>query len=260
MVAENVQQHFRPDEAPFIDQASDWLATAGAQYRPVLTDFLNPRQRHILASLPRPDGVKLAFRGAYASAEMQRVLVFPDYYQPQAADFELQLLGINYPTKFAELHHRQILGTLLATGVDRAALGDIVTRDGRWQVTVKQNLARYLVEQVTGIGRVKVSLVPLEGTAALVPEEEWEEVATTVAAPRLDAVVAAAFNYSRNRAKHLVEHGQVRVNWQEVDRPDFALHEADLLSVRHAGRVQLRQLRGVNRHGRQRVLLAVIYA
>lgn len=260
MVSENVQQHFRPGEVPFIDQASDWLATAGSQYRPVLTDFLNPRQRYILGALPRPDGVKIAFRGGYPTAEMQRALVFPDYYQPQPEDFELQLLAVNYPTKFAALHHRQILGALLATGVERAALGDIITHGGRWQVTVKQNLARYLEEQVTGVGKVKVSLVPVDLATALVPDEEWEAVATTVATPRVDAIVAAAFNYSRNRAKLLVEHGQVRVNWQEVDRPDYELRAADLLSVRHAGRIQLQQILGENRHGRTRVRLAVIRA
>lgn len=260
MVSAKIQQHFRPAEAPFIDQATDWLATAGAQYRPVLTDFLNPRQRYVLQALPRPAGVKIAFRGGYPTAEMQRALVFPDYYQPQLADFDLQLLAIDYPTKFAVLHHRQILGALLATGIDRAALGDIITQKGRWQVTVKQNLTRYLVEQVTAIGKVKVKLMPVDLTTVLVPEEDWEPVATTIAAPRLDAVVAAAFNYSRNRAKLLVEHGQVRVNWQTITRPDYELRAADLLSVRHAGRVRLQQVGELNRHGRERVQIAVIRA
>ena len=45
MSEDNIKQHFRPDEATLIDQANDWVATAEGQYRPVLTPFLNPRER-----------------------------------------------------------------------------------------------------------------------------------------------------------------------------------------------------------------------
>lgn len=47
----NIKQHFRPDEAPLIDQVNDWTATAEGQYRPILTPFLNPRERFILTLL-----------------------------------------------------------------------------------------------------------------------------------------------------------------------------------------------------------------
>ena len=57
----NVKQHFRADETPFIDQVNDWLTTAGDQYRPVLTAFLNPRQRYIMRVIAnRQDEVKVA--------------------------------------------------------------------------------------------------------------------------------------------------------------------------------------------------------
>lgn len=64
----------------------------------------------------------MAFKGAYPGAEMQRGLAYPAYYQPTEDDFELQLLEINYPQKFAELHHRQVMGAVLSTGVERGPL------------------------------------------------------------------------------------------------------------------------------------------
>lgn len=54
MEAANVKQHFRPDEAPFIDEVQGWIATATSEYRPVLTEFLNPRQRFIASTLVNP--------------------------------------------------------------------------------------------------------------------------------------------------------------------------------------------------------------
>lgn len=86
----NVKQHFRPDEGPLIDQIQDWLETVRDQYRPILTWFLNPRQRYILTTMVNQDDqIKVAFNGGFANAEMQRALIFPDYYQPQDSDFEL---------------------------------------------------------------------------------------------------------------------------------------------------------------------------
>lgn len=257
----NVKQHFRADEAPFIDQVNDWLTTAGDQYRPVLTAFLNPRQRYIMRVIAnRQDEVKVAFKGAYPGAEMQRGLAYPAYYQPTEDDFELQLLEINYPQKFAELHHRQVMGAVLSTGVERGAFGDIIVSDEHWQIIIQRQLSDYLIEQVTSIGKAKVRLEKRELQGARAPQEDWQELVTTVASLRLDAVVAASFNYSRNRAKQLIERGQVRVNWEEIDRPDYELASRDLISVRHGGRIKVQEELGQNRHERTRIRLAVIHA
>ena len=96
MDSENIKQHFRPEEAPLIDQVNDWVATATGQYRPVLTAFLNPRQRYIAQTIAnRVDEIKLASDGGWSGAEMQRLLFYPTYYQPTAADFDLQLLTVD---------------------------------------------------------------------------------------------------------------------------------------------------------------------
>ena len=258
---ENIKQHFRPNEGAFIDQVADWISTASGQYRPVLTSFLNPRQRYIARTMVNAaDEVKMASAGGWAGAEMQRILFYPTYYQPTTADFELRVLEINYPTKFTELHHRQIMGTLIGEGLERAAFGDILGDQGRWQVVVTSAMAKYLRANVSHIGRAKIKWQPVEAANVLHPVEDWEPLTTTVSSLRLDALVAAGFNYSRNRAKQLVEHGQVRLNWEEVDRPDEQVVVHDLISVRHGGRIRLDEAQGVTRKGKERVSLSVVHA
>ncbi|WP_242362428.1 RNA-binding protein [Limosilactobacillus antri] len=258
---ENIKQHFRPNEGPFIDQVADWISTASGQYRPVLTVFLNPRQRYIARTMANAaDEVKMASAGGWSGAEMQRVLFYPAYYQPTAADFELRVLEVNYPTKFTELHHRQIMGTLIGEGLERSAFGDILGDQGRWQVVVTTAMAKYLQANVNHIGRAKIKWRSVETADVLHPVEDWEALTTTVSSLRLDAVVAAGFNYSRNRAKQLVEHGQVRLNWEEVDRPDEQVVVHDLISVRHGGRIRLDETHGGTRKGKERVSLSVVHA
>lgn len=38
-MADNVAQHFRKDEAPFIETATGWIQQASDEYRPILTLF-----------------------------------------------------------------------------------------------------------------------------------------------------------------------------------------------------------------------------
>lgn len=261
MVNENIAQHFRPDEAPFIDQMMGLISTASSQYRPVLTDFLNPRQLYILQTLVnQQDQLKMQSAGGYPAAEMQRCLIYPDYFQPTPADFKLQLVEINYPVKFVELHHRQIMGSLLGSGIKRETFGDILNEGAHWQFFIKSELTDYVGAQVDRIGRTHVQLMAVDLDQIVHPSDDWEPLETTVSSLRLDVIIASAFNYSRNRSKELIEHGMVRVNWEELDRPDYELAIHDQVSVRHAGRIKLTALRGKNKKQKLRIALAVINA
>lgn len=261
MDEQNIKQHFRPEEGHFIDQVNDWITIAQEQYRPVLTPFLNPRECFIAETIVnRNDNVKLGLNGGWIHAEMKRALIYPAYFSPAQDDFELQALEIDYPTKFSELHHRQIMGTLIGEGLERNAFGDILTDGQRWQILVSKPMAMYLQENVNHIGKIKIKWLQLDLPEILRPENDWEELITTVTSLRLDALISAGFNYSRNRAKQLIEHGQVRLNWSEVDRPDYQLVIHDIISVRHAGRLRVDMVNGKTKKAKERVTLSIIKA
>lgn len=121
-------------------------------------------------------------------------------------------------------------------------------------------MVTYIQGQVTQVGKIHISFLPQAMSAVIQSQSDWEELSTTVVSLRLDAIVATAFNYSRNRAKLVIEHGLVRVNWQEVSRPDFTVAIFDQLSVRHAGRVQLQVVNGYNKKQKIRISLGIIHA
>ncbi|KRK37876.1 RNA-binding protein [Levilactobacillus parabrevis] len=255
---ENVTQHFRPDEAPFIDAVGGWLQQVADEYRPVLTHFLNPRQVYIATTLAHRADVKVQFSGGHKMAEMQRALFFPDYYEPEEKDFELTLLRVDYPVKFATLHHSQILGTLLGSGIEREILGDILTDGETWQVVTESSMADYLTGQVDHIGRVKSRLVVSDFAALIQPLDEWEAESATLSSLRLDNIVGTGFHLSRHRAKELIEGNHVRVNWTETIKPDYELDVADIVSVRGFGRVRLDEIAGRTKKEKIRVTLAVL--
>lgn len=244
----NIYQHFRDDEQPFIDQVIDWVAQVENQYAPYLTYFLNPRQKYIAqAIIGQYDDIMYETFGGFEGAEQERILIFPPYFEPTVDDFEVTMFEISYPTKFAELSHGQIMGTVLGAGISRGNLGDIVTDGVRWQFFVDQTMADYVKLNVNQIGRVNVNLEEQALAEKVASDSKWEPEEIVVSSLRIDVVLARALNFSRNRAKTLIDEKKIKINWVEIERPDIEVEEHDIISIRGYGRVQIRQQLGTTR-------------
>lgn len=87
---------------------------------------------------------------------------------------------------------------------------------------IAQEVAGFVVNQVDKIGKITVRLEERDYTQILIPKDGWQEERTTMSSLRLDSVISAVFNISRQRSKQLIESGKVKVNWTETTRPDFA--------------------------------------
>ncbi len=256
---DNITQHFRPEEAPFVEEATGWIQEVRDQNRFVLTNFLNPRERFILTTLVnRLDDIKAQSFGGYPNAEMSRTIIFPDYFVPEKTDFNITLLEIQYPIKFATIHHRNVLGTLANMGIERGTFGDIITDGQTWQFFVKTEMVDFFLTQVTKIGNIKVRLLDQSLDAVVEPENDWESVGTTVASLRIDSLVAEGFHLSRNHAKLLLEERKVTLNWKLHQRPDFELVANDMISVRGYGRIRLDEIEGQTKKGKTRILISII--
>ncbi|GCF93960.1 RNA-binding protein S4 [Enterococcus florum] len=256
---ENVYQHFRTEERPFIDQVGNWLEQVESQYAPYLTNFLDPRQAYILETLTRENSeLSFMFFGGYEQAERCRCMIYPEYYQPAFDDFEIVTVEIKYPQKFTQLSHGKILGTLMNTGMKREFFGDIISDGERWQVFLTNETANYVETQVTKIGRVTVHLEEQPYTEIILPKDTWSEESMTASSLRLDSIISTVYNISRQRSKQLVEAGKVKVNWSTNERPDYMLDLLDIISIRGFGRIQIQGIEGKTKKEKFRLRLGVL--
>ena len=256
---DGIYQHFRKEERPTIDQVASLISEAELNYAPVLTDFLNPRERFIAQALiGKSSTIQMATQGGYQNADRKRVLFYPQYFEPQTEDFEIQVLEVDYPVKFASLHHGQILGALVHSGITRDVLGDIITDGTRWQLIVEKKIAPFLVSQLDRIGRTKVKLNPKELSELLTPESAWQEAHLLISSQRIDRIIASSYHLSRGKAKELIENAKVQVNWMEVDRPDYVINIRDIISVRGYGRIRFDAILGTTHKGKLKVEMAII--
>ena len=250
----DIYQHYRKEESGFVDQVFDWLTHASSLYSPVLTPFLTPREGLIVRQIVNGyEDLQVEFTGGYPSAERQRALIYPLYYQVQLEDFSLAYMQIHYPHKFGELTHQQILGSVMATGIRRDRLGDIMTDGQTWQMIVDTHLATYLIHHLSKIGRMGVQVKQINPEELVDSVEEWEDLPLITGSLRVDNVVSKVYNLSRQRAKEAIQSGQVKVNYTPIDKVDTVLAMSDLVSLRKYGRFRLEGIEGMTRKDKYRI-------
>ncbi|MDR0200396.1 MAG: cell division protein [Streptococcaceae bacterium] len=249
-----IYQHFRPEEREAIDRASDWVERASDM--PVLTPFLNPRERYIVETVAQGASVKF---DSLPKGEYQRLLVFPDYYTPTESDFEVALLTISYPVKFYSLKHSQILGTILGeTGLDRREIGDILLSDDCAQIFVTRRLVPVLIDSVHKIAGAPVKFDEVSLNAQISVKSDETKTTILLASLRLDTFIATALKNTRNFAVNMIQSSRVKVNYAETTKNDLDLQPGDLVSIKGFGRLRLIEILGQSKKNKLKVEIATI--
>ena len=237
---EHLIQHFRKDEQSFIEQASGWQREVEDRYAPKVTDFLDPRQRFIVAAIVgQADELTVYTEGVFEQAERKRVIIAPSYYVPEKDDYQITIFSLNYPSKFVQLRHPDVLGALLSLGIERGKFGDIRIAENTVQFAIATEVADYVRANLSSIGKVKVHVEELGLKPLLCVEEQWTERSYTVASMRLDVVLATVLNISRQKSQSLIAAGRVKVNWALREQVAFELQEGDIISARGFGRLKV---------------------
>lgn len=259
MAETGIFQHFHPEEKVFVEQSLDKIERILTQYSVELTSFLDPRQAFIMTSLAKRAGLQVFSSGDYYPTEAVRLILAPDYYVLDLADFEMILLEVSYARKFNELSHSQILGTLIhQLGIKRQLLGDIILGQEKTQLLIDQKLSTYLKQEVTKIARVPVSWKEVDLGELIKPQEETETITLLASSLRLDKIVALVYKLARPIAAKLIEQQKVKVNHQPVTAPAHQLSLGDLVSCRGYGRFRLEAQVGQTKTGKYKLSLRKI--
>lgn len=256
---EDIYQHYRVEEEPFIDTVYGWLDQVDSTYAPYSTVFLTPREQMIVSQLVGGrDGIKVSFQGGYEDAERKQACIYPEYYQPMEEDYSLTLFNINFPIKFGQLTHGRILGTFISTGIERERIGDIITDGQAWHAIVDSSISDYLKNQVRKIANVGVQLEDIPLDEMIESVEQWESKDIVASSLRLDTLLSKVYNFSRQRAKDSVSQGLVKVNFVPMERPDVEIGVNDIVSLRKSGRFWIHNIDGMTKKDNYRLDVRVL--
>ena len=156
---------------------------------------------------------------------------------------------------FRELSHRDYLGSVLGLGLERDAIGDILIPDSHSAILLTDTrVVDFLTTQLEKVATdtVRVSRLP-EGTA-LTGTRRLQPITDTVASERLDCVVAALCNLSREKAQMAVRSGLVELDYEAVEACDTTVEAPAVISVRGFGKFAVHNFDGTTRKGRIRLV------
>jgi photosystem II S4 domain protein len=211
-----------------------------------------------LASLVDVDGVAV---GGHRDAERTRCVVG----HPDAIAALVRPTGEPDPTGgglvvplrvqgnfiFDTATHRDFLGALLGTGIERSKVGDIYVLPGDTgcQVVVAEEMEEYLLTHLTKVRSVPVTVSRLDPELLCPPASKGKEVRSSETSMRLDAIASAGFSMSRTKMSDLIKKGDVRVNWVTVTKGMREVEAGDVISVHGHGRATIKEV-GTTKKGR----------
>ena len=162
----------------------------------------------------------------------------------------LQITG----SGFASLTHRDFMGAILALGIERAVLGEIVvTEEGALTFTTPE-MAVYLTENLKKIGRDTVKIKKIQPDPQTEIPRKYGTVSVTAASPRMDGVVRALTNLSREDAAALVRAGMVERNYNPVLDVDKQIQPGDVVTIRGYGKYRIDRTDEETKRGRRRIV------
>ena len=241
------------DEALLEKRVVDLSRQAQHKNIAVFSDFLNLNELNIFHRKVPELCSGFALSGGYERSERQMIAFLPDalYYTWEYPVSCLYITPVN--RKFAEtLSHRDVLGSLMALGIERAKLGDILIEEDGIYVFCHEKIAPYILEQLTRIRNTTVSVKTVVPDGLRI-EPRYERCGGIVASNRLDGILACICNIPRSQASEWIRSGKVFINHRETLRTDFECKPQDLISVRSVGRFSFLGSNGETKKGRIKI-------
>ena len=226
MDKERLLSHLRgEDERRIGDHVLGLAKLAWETNKPQVTDFYDPYQqqvaRSVLGSIPE---VGVLVQGGYKQAERARLVVYPQFYVMSAIQSPLRVLEAKGNFSFHNVGHGDFLGSLLATGLDRDKIGDIIVLPSGCQAIVAAEVADYLLSNWTRVHQVSVDVQEIDEEQLSVEPERIKEIRTTVARCASMPSRRAVMEHPARKSRE-IRAEKLKLNWKPVTNPALSVTE-----------------------------------
>lgn len=188
--------------------------------------------------------------GVFNEAD-RRIIAFNNKYN---MEYPIHILEIKNKSNFGELKHKDYLGAILALGIERNKIGDILVKDRKAYVPIIDDISKYIINNLTHIGKSPVEIKLLLNSTNL-PSFDFEELTINVSKLRLDSIISKITNISRTKAIQLIDTGKVLVNYTKAKDKSQEVWKGTKLTIRGNGKYILGDIIGETRSGKKRVLI-----
>lgn len=242
--------HTNLDENMLRARTRDLAEQCDRKNRTVTTGFLTPAEMTVVNAAAGRSGVSFKISGGYEAAERRILLFQPDYLDGAEPDWDDYLKVLRITSARDGLDHRDYLGAILALGMRRDQIGDILVEEKSARVILLPAISEYLLLNMEKAGSARVTVKSETLAELTVPDAQLITVSGNVSSLRLDNIAAEGFNMQRSEIAERIRSGQVSLNFVPETRPDHVLKPGDMISLRGYGRVNFVSIDGRSRKDR----------
>lgn len=220
--------------------------------RSVLTHslFLTPAEQYFLnKTFANRANTRLVFSGGVPGTDRCVAFFLPEWYSDDDPAAEC-IKAVKVTAGFGQPGHRDYLGAVLAIGIKREWIGDIIIDGHTAYILCMESVLDAILLDLDHVSRFGVKREHVSLSDVPSPVIKKKEVTFTVQSPRLDTVVGAMFGISRTSAARYISEGLVSLNYTECTDTDAHVSPGDTISVRGKGKGVLSDEGGLSRKGR----------
>ena len=216
----------------------------------ITNDFYSPNIYIVLIEFFKNQEMNIKANGGFYEAE-KRLIAFnaEDYiYWPYS------IVKIITPKNFNNLLHRDYLGAILGLGIERSKIGDLRVKENVCYLPVTNEIVDYILYNLKTIGKLKCSCEEIFDLNEI-PKVKFDDKVILTSALRLDSLVSALTNKSRNDSLKLITSGLVSVNYKVIRDKSFNAKNDYRITIRGYGKFVIESVIGETKNGRLKVAI-----
>jgi len=165
------------------------------------------------------------------------VAIIPNFMDPNTIKYPIDTIEVKLSKFDTAIKHRDILGSLLGTGIDRSKIGDIFCYDDKGAIFVIKDITNHIISNLTHIGRRVVTCTVAPAEEMFIPLTNYLDINIKISGLRLSGVVSKGFKISRTTAADLISKKKISINWEIISKDTKNIKIGDTLTVRGYGRI-----------------------
>lgn len=217
------------------------------------TYFLDERQCKFAEDILKAESITgYKFVGGYTNAVRKALIIIPENAWYDRTDKPFSCLEFVFRRQDT-LSHRDLLGAIMALGIKREMIGDILVIENKAYVFAINTVCELLLNQLTKIGKVGVKVLQTNFEESFIRDDNFTDIVGTVVSMRLDCIVSLSIKLSREKVSALIKTTGIILNYKNIKSPDTIVNAGDIFSVRGYGKFKLYSIDGITKRNKKRI-------
>lgn len=250
------------EEKLVIAKLMDKVKICKTRNKIVNTEFLTIYEKEIIQKELNSLKIKnYLFFGGYEGAEGQILVMYPEKFDKDIVNKNLsniiKAIRIKLPKELeGKYNHRDYLGCLMKTGLNRNRIGDIIVHKDEAYIIVLEENVLYIYEFLKGIIKFNKSQIEVINFYDIkMKEQEFEDMKIRVSSMRIDNVVSEITRLSRSKTSELLAQEKIFVNSKIELKASKVVQEGNIVAIRGKGKFLIGEIVGDNKKGKSLVLV-----